>query len=502
MLRKIIKRLRPSQNPDTIVAIYLTTANIRLVILQGAELKQNLTFSFRADNWQDSLQAALRAVPAGCALHLVLSAGYYQLVQLDKPALAEHELLQALPWQIKDLVTIAPEDMVLDYIDLPGSVQQAKINVVVCSYSWLKQIITVIDAAGCNVSSVQPEEWLLSHILPVSAQATMLVVHQPEQEMLIQIVRAGQVYFSRRTRGFSHLHLNSEIELREGLLERLLLELQRSMDYFESQLKQPPVRDIRVLMAQTGLICELFIQNGFNQVEPLKPPQSAASVNLDDLLYCWPALAAASAVTTTAEVSHLKQRVNLYQPRLHPVRERLSLQRLAGCVGALVGLVLLGWLLLSQQYQQATEELAQSELQLQRQLQQTDLYQQALAQRKPDEALVKQHQQAEYAVTQKQQLLSYLAEQQQQASQFYSPVLQHLQQVDLAELWLTSFTLQQGRSSFSGITLQPASITLWLEGLQQLTYFKGQRFSQVSMSQVPDTSAVSFVLLAQKGETL
>lgn len=500
MLRKIIKRFSPAAgNSDTVVAIYLATTSIRLVILQGTELKQSQAFSYKADNWQESLQLALRSVSPGSTLHLVLSAERYQLVQLDKPALAEHELLQALPWQIKDLVTIAPEDMVLDYIDLPGNSQQTKINVVVCSYAWLKQLTAVVDAAGLSVSSIQPEEWLLSHILPVSAQATMLVVHQPEQEMLIQIIRDGQLYFSRRTRGFSHLHLNSETELREGTLERLLLELQRSMDYFESQLKQPPVRDIRVLMAQTELVCELFVQSGFSRVEPLHLVQPAAAINQDDLQHNWPALAAASAAGRT---DHIKQQVNLYQPRLHPVRERLSLQRLVGSAAAITGLVVLGWLLLSQQQQQAAAALAETELQLQQQLQQTDLYQQALAQRKPDEALVKQHQQAEYAVAQKQQLLNYLAEQQHQASQFYSPVLQHLQQVDLPELWLTNFTLQQASSSFSGVTLQPASITVWLEGLQQFGYFKGQRFSQVSMTQVPDTTAVSFVLMAQKGETL
>lgn len=500
MLRKIIKRFSlAAGNSDTVVAIYLATNSIRLVILQGTELKQSQAFSYKADNWQESLQLALRSVAPGSTLHLVLSAERYQLVQLDKPALAEHELLQALPWQIKDLVTIAPEDMVLDYIDLPGNSQQTKINVVVCSYAWLKQLTAVVDAAGLSVSSIQPEEWLLSHILPVSAQATMLVVHQPEQEMLIQIIRDGQLYFSRRTRGFSHLHLNSETELREGTLERLLLELQRSMDYFESQLKQPPVRDIRVLMAQTELVCELFVQSGFSRVEPLHPVQPAAAINQDDLQHNWPALAAASAAGRT---DHIKQQVNLYQPRLHPVRERLSLQRLVGSAAAITGLVVLGWLLLSQQQQQAAAALAETELQLQQQLQQTDLYQQALAQRKPDEALVKQHQQAEYAVAQKQQLLNYLAEQQHQASQFYSPVLQHLQQVDLPELWLTNFTLQQASSSFSGVTLQPASITVWLEGLQQFGYFKGQRFSQVSMTQVPDTTAVSFVLMAQKGETL
>ena len=501
MLRKIIKWLRPATgSSDTVAAIYLAAGSVNLVILQGSEIKQSQTFSYKADNWQDSLRAALRSIPAGCAVHLVLSAVRYQLVQIDKPALPEHELLQALPWQIKDLVTIAPEDMVLDYIDLPGSnTQQAKINVVVCSYAWLKQLTTVVDTAGFAVNSIQPEEWLLSLIVPVSAQATMLVVHQPEQEMLIQIIRDGQLYFSRRTRGFSHLHLNSEAELREGTLERLLLELQRSMDYFESQLKQAPVRDIRVLMSQTELICELFGQSGFSRVEPLSSVKAVTAISQDELLHNWPALAAALA---PSESQPIKQRVNLYQTRLQPVREKLSLQRLVVSCAVLMALIVSGWVMLSQQQQQASAALAAVELQLQTQLQQTDLYQQALAQRKPDEALVKQHQQAEYAVAQKQQLLSYLAQQQQQASQFYSPVLAHLQRVDLPELWLTQFTLRQGNSNFSGVTLQPASITLWLEGLQQLAYFKGQRFSQVSMDQVPDNTAVSFVLMAQKGETL
>lgn len=501
MLRKMIKRLRPAAgNSDTVAAIYLATESIRLLILQGGELKQSQAFSYKTDNWQESLQAALRSVPAGCTLHLVLSAERYQLVQLDKPALAEPELLQALPWQIKDLVTIAPEDMVLDYIDLPVSnTQQAKINVVVCSYAWLKQLTTVVDTAGFTVSSIQPEEWLLSQMLPVSAQASMLVVHQPEQEMLIQIIRDGQLYFSRRTRGFSHLHLNSEAELREGTLDRLLLELQRSMDYFESQLKQAPVRDIIVLMSQVELICELFAQSGFSRVKPLNPVGSLTAISQDEMLHNWPALAAASA---SSESQPIKQRVNLYQSRLQPVREKLSLKKLVVSSAVLLTLVACGWAMLLQQQQQASAALAEVESKLQAQLQQTDLYQQALAQRKPDEALVKQHQQAEYAVVQKQQLLSYLAEQQQQAGQFYSPVLDHLQKVDRAELWLTQFTLRQGSSNFSGVTLQPASITLWLEGLQQLAYFKGQRFSQVSMEQIPDNTAVSFVLMAQKGETL
>lgn len=501
MLRKIIRHLgTTSESSEFTTVIHLAPLSIRLLVLREGVLKQNQTFSSNADNWQENLRTAVRSAPAASKLHLVLCTEYYQLVQLDKPALAADELLQALPWQVKELVTVLPEDMVLDYIDLPGStMQQAKINVVVVSLKWLQQLVKVVDACGAVISSIAPEEWLLRKLLPVSEQATMLVVHQPEHEVLIQIVRDGLLYFSRRTRGFSRIHLSSESELREGTLDRLLLELQRSMDYFESQLKQPPVRDIRLLMEQTELMCELFRQNGFNRTEPLILQQGQPAANSDEILHSWPLLAAGQDDISTGTV---KQQVNLYQTVLHPVRERLSLQRLAFGMASLFSIVALSWFLLAQQQNQAAAVLATTELSLKQQLEQTALYQQALAQRKADDDLVKQYQQAEHAVAQKQQLLTYLTVQQQQAIQVYSPVLLHLAQIDQDDLWLESFVLQQQRSSFTGITLKPASVTQWLDKLRQSDYFRGQRFSQVSLTQVEGSTAVGFALIAQQGDAL
>jgi hypothetical protein len=128
------------------------------------------------------------------------------------------------------------------------------------------------------------------------------------------------------------------------------------------------------------------------------------------------------------------------------------------------------------------------------------MYQQALAQRQPAPALLQQHQQLQHSVQQKQQLLSYLSGQQQQASLFYSPVLQHLQQIDRRELWLSAFSLQQQYSSFAGIALQPEVVPQWLAELGNLHYFRGQRFSQIDLQQVADKPAVSFSLSAQPGE--
>lgn len=299
MLEKIssyFKRYHHSTAPQ--LAIYLTATTVTLLQVRQQQITQCNTLSYKAEQWQSALTKLLTALPSASVLQLVLAPEFYQLVQLDKPALTEAELLQALPWQVKDLVSIAAEDMIADYIDLPGySGQQAKINVVVARQSWLKQLVQCFSVAGQQLSTVQPAEWLAHYLLPASRQPCMLIIHQPEQEVLLQIVQDGQLYFSRRTRGLTQLHQLSADDLQGDMLERLLLELQRSLDYFESQLKQAPVRDIRVLAQKPAVLCKLLSDNGFNRAEPLPLPLAADNF-ADDLLLCWPAIAVVIAAET------------------------------------------------------------------------------------------------------------------------------------------------------------------------------------------------------------
>lgn len=301
MLRKIITSIgRASSNHAGLFALYLSNASVSLLQMKGSKTVLRRQTEFTSGEWQAAVGTMLSVMPSGSRLHLVLAPDYYQLVQLDKPELSEAEMLQALPWQVKDLVSISPEDIIADYIDLPvHSAQQPKINVVVASLSWLKQLVQQITQAGQQLLTIQPEEWLAVRLVTPAAHATMLVIHQPEQEVLIQIVRNGVLYFSRRTRGFGRLHLYSESELRSGELDRLQLELQRSMDYFESQLKQAPVRDIRVLMQKAETVTEVLKQTGFSRVEVLGNAAADTTLTALQMISCWPAVAVLS--ETTAE---------------------------------------------------------------------------------------------------------------------------------------------------------------------------------------------------------
>lgn len=293
MLKKILQRFHLSNDTPSQLALHLGSSSITLAELVAGRISHCQQLGYQQGQLVSELSRLLAGVGKQTPFQLILAPEFYQVVQLDKPALSDQEMLQALPWQIKDLVSIAPEDIIADYIDLPGSGNgAAKINAVAASATSLQQLVTPIHDAGLNLGSIMPEEWLAGRLVAAGAQATMLVIHQPEQEVLIQIVRNGELYFSRRTRGFARLHLAGAGELADGTLDRLQLELQRSMDYVESQLKQPPVRDIFLLMPEAEMLCELFRQSGFSRVQPLPLPVIADKLSREKLLHCWPAVAA------------------------------------------------------------------------------------------------------------------------------------------------------------------------------------------------------------------
>lgn len=293
MLGKILKPFHlMASKPKSDVAIHIGLQSICLV---KSSVASAFTASYESVSEvppHEALARLLKVVEKGCRVHLVLTPELYQLVQIDKPTLPESDMQQALPWQVKDLVTVAAEDMVADYIDAPGGGgQSAKINVVVASISELKPLINAIAHAGLKLISIQPEEWLASFLIPSQPQATMLVIQQPEQEMLIQIVKDGVLYFSRRTRGFNRMQFDSDTQWQTDWLDRLQLELQRSMDYFESQLKQAPVRDIGLLMPHAQQVAEMLNNAGFSRVNTITPASTNQHCTEAELLQCWSAIA-------------------------------------------------------------------------------------------------------------------------------------------------------------------------------------------------------------------
>ena len=181
--------------------------------------------------------------------HLVLSNSQSQIVQVEKPNVPDEEINGALKWQIKDLVSISPENMVVDYFDGPklsGGIE--KVNVVCTSKSDLLELVTTLNGDKLTISTITTEEFAFASLIPIHKDAVLMVCQQPNEEVNLLIIKDGHLFFSRRLRGLSQIATKSESELSMGVIDSLSLEIQRSSDYFERQLKQSPIQSIKVIV--------------------------------------------------------------------------------------------------------------------------------------------------------------------------------------------------------------------------------------------------------------
>lgn len=235
-------------------------------------------------DWQKHLQDYVSSESiANTPCHIILAASKYQVQQVDKPQVDDAELSQALVWTVKDLMP-NQDDIIVEYFDLPAQSAGAnKVNVVALAQSEIAEISNGVIEAGLDLHSIGILELAVADMLEKTDEAVLTLVQEPGQDICLNIVKRGDIYFSRRLRGYENLSTFSEQELQMGVGDNLSVEIQRSMDYFESQLRQAPVKKILLSIESEHLqkLSEIMQQLTFITVEPLSP----AIESTDDLVY-------------------------------------------------------------------------------------------------------------------------------------------------------------------------------------------------------------------------
>jgi len=237
--------------PSSLTLCYLDESNEISYQESALDMSPNPPLGNNAatKNVTENLKGFLTQYVASGNCHVVLSPAFYKIVQVDKPNIPANEMLGALKWQVNDLVTIEVDDMIVDYFDAHAVVGgNPQVNVICASKSFLMVLFSAINQGGIQLSTISTEEFAFLSLLPKKDAAVLLVCQQPNAEVVLLIVKNGQLYFYRRLRGFTQLYQQSEEDLAMGTTERLSLEIQRFMDYFERQLKQAPIKSIQVMV--------------------------------------------------------------------------------------------------------------------------------------------------------------------------------------------------------------------------------------------------------------
>ncbi len=244
------------------VGLYLA-ANQCWVIAADDPDAPALEIPLDGDNWQ-GLLAAIVSHFGPVRLAVILGAGRYQLLLTDKPNVPESDMADAIKWSIKDMVSEPVTSLQIDYFEPPQSGSN-KITVVSVTRGALVDFVRAVDEAKCEVAGIGIEELVTARLFSAETQARMVVSHVPGNELLLTVIKGGELWMQRRVRGFSELNQIAEQDLAFGAADNLSLELQRSMDYFESQLRQPPVASIEMLTEGACAALARLVGGNFNQ---------------------------------------------------------------------------------------------------------------------------------------------------------------------------------------------------------------------------------------------
>ncbi|MCZ4337312.1 type II secretion system protein GspL [Shewanella colwelliana] len=262
------------------LGVYLSAGE--LTVFEPSAQPSHMKIAFEQHDWHSAFSQLTREL-SGANLQIVLSADYYQLLVVDRPAVEETEMSQALQWAIKDMVSAPVTELHLDYFETPQSTAN-KLTVVVVERALLSNMVTVAEQLGITIAGISIEEMAISNLSKDAHQAKLVLCHKPGSELMLTVIKQGQLFMQRSVRGFSQIDSVAAAELSFGVADNLSLELQRSMDYFESQLRQAPVTSIELLMGGAREELAKLLSTNFNQQVNVVECQSVAD-KLSELAY-------------------------------------------------------------------------------------------------------------------------------------------------------------------------------------------------------------------------
>ena len=172
--------------------------------------------------------------------NLVLAPQDYNLLLVEAPQVPANELREALRWRVRDLIDFPVDEAVLDAFLLPADRSRGAKRmayVAVTRRELIARRVAQIEAAQLRLEAIDIPELALRNLILrcCDTERGVALVKLVEGGGSLHIVRGEDLHLARRF----------NLPYKAGLLddlptEALILELQRSLDYFERQMRQAP----------------------------------------------------------------------------------------------------------------------------------------------------------------------------------------------------------------------------------------------------------------------
>ena len=171
-----------------------------------------------------------------CAI--VLDETDYRMVQVDAPAVPEDERVQALRWRLKDMVDFSLDGAAIAVADIPTEGgRQASVFAVVAPASVIGERMALFHEKRIPLEAIDIPEMAVRNVAVLFEEANrgLAFLALTKDDGLLTITFRGELFLSRRIEVATEALAQADAERRGQMLERLALELQRTLDNFDRQ---------------------------------------------------------------------------------------------------------------------------------------------------------------------------------------------------------------------------------------------------------------------------
>lgn len=255
-IKNILSWFKAKKRNDSWFAVSIATHGVYLAHVERRGVMPRLVrCEYHATGAATAAQLEKICRDAGAARHQVttlLEPGEYQMLLVDAPNVPANEMKNAIRWKIKDGLDCHIDDATVDVLSIPsgrgGSEHALSVYAVVATNATIQRRIALFGRAKIELRVIDIPEMAQRNIAALferNDRALAMLVFGDEGGMLT-FSAGGELYMAR------HLEINAgqlqdaNENLRQQYLDRVELELQRSMDYYDRQFHHVPVSHMLV----------------------------------------------------------------------------------------------------------------------------------------------------------------------------------------------------------------------------------------------------------------
>ncbi len=210
----------------------------------------------------------------------LLAAGDYQMLLVEAPNVPVGELKTAIRWKIKDSLSYHIDDATVDVLQIPaskyGSERGQNMFAITAANTVIQKRIALFEQANLSLDVIDIPEMAQRNIAALFEQEgrALVLLAFDDDGGLLTFTANGELFLARRIDISAGQLQDADDSLRQQSFDRVDLELQRSLDYFDRQYNHIPVSRVLVSAPDAGSLVSFLATDVSGKVERLDLSQA------------------------------------------------------------------------------------------------------------------------------------------------------------------------------------------------------------------------------------